>query len=56
MFENETLRGWADSGGPAIVKKEAAERLRSEGWDKLRMSLSVTVRCEHLIEFPTCSV
>ncbi|RXW11343.1 hypothetical protein EST38_g14512 [Candolleomyces aberdarensis] len=44
LFEDQYLRGWATTGGPAIVKQEAPERLRSEGWDKLRQSLSVTVR------------
>ncbi|KAH6916700.1 hypothetical protein BKA70DRAFT_1250302 [Coprinopsis sp. MPI-PUGE-AT-0042] len=43
-FENMALKGWAESGGPAVLKKEAVERLKEKGWDATRQGITVTVR------------
>ncbi|KAI0937103.1 hypothetical protein AcV5_005078 [Taiwanofungus camphoratus] len=42
-FEGNVLGGWA-RGGVKIVQEEAAERLKSHGWDAVRSALSVTIR------------
>ncbi|RXW19116.1 hypothetical protein EST38_g6722 [Candolleomyces aberdarensis] len=43
-LENGFCRGWAASGGPATIKKEAPERLEAEGWGAVRPALAVTIR------------
>jgi len=43
VFEAQSKNVWVDSK-PDVVMIEAQERLRQQGWDKLRPALSTTVR------------
>ncbi|EAU92339.1 hypothetical protein CC1G_00558 [Coprinopsis cinerea okayama7 len=43
-FENVACKGWAEEGGPDLVKKEAVERLAKDGWNATRPAIAVTLR------------
>lgn len=46
-METEGVNAWAEAG-PDAVLKEAQNRIQTEGWDKTRPAIAITVRCEYI--------